>query len=413
MRTIDLGLESTKQRQATCLGLAIGLHALLLIWNPVMLRSDWKPAHDFVTIDVVDLPQPGGYTQPEAPKKSSILDALKQMVSNPKDAMQHVSPQPQVPQVAAPTRPMLSEKSRPQPITSAFTPKTPTAEDLALANNPTQINTNSRTPTPLPSSGPTLKAKAFDGIRAKDLPFEVSSNENLAGAAVVPIAVGKTSAKNTINYASPSLSENKNRQSGIKPLTGMSGGGSASELAALGAATPSSIQLSGAGGTGNAPTGARTGAVLANRSGGGSGGLVNRGTGRGSGIGSGIEGVPSASRQLETESVGTGAARTKQTQKGFQLEGPLGNRGIVKKVIPQYPAWAEEQGIVGSVQLYFTVTPDGSVRPSIQVRKTTGYPNLDQLGIDALKQWKFAPLNTPDEGNGQWGLITFNFSLAS
>ena len=58
-------------------------------------------------------------------------------------------------------------------------------------------------------------------------------------------------------------------------------------------------------------------------------------------------------------------------------------------------------------------TDEGAVRPNIRVTKTTGYPQLDQLGIDALKQWQFAPLNSPDADQGQWGIITFNFSLSS
>jgi protein TonB len=90
----------------------------------------------------------------------------------------------------------------------------------------------------------------------------------------------------------------------------------------------------------------------------------------------------------------------------------LTNRPISFKVIPEYPAWAEEQGIMGSVRLYFTVDADGNVRTNIRVTKTTGYPALDQLGIDALKKWKFVPLSGGGD-EGQWGIITFNFSLSS
>ena len=67
---------------------------------------------------------------------------------------------------------------------------------------------------------------------------------------------------------------------------------------------------------------------------------------------------------------------------------------------------------MGSVRLYFTVDAGGNVRSNIRVTKTTGYPALDQLGIDALKKWKFVPLAGGSD-EGQWGIITFNFSLAS
>ena len=52
-------------------------------------------------------------------------------------------------------------------------------------------------------------------------------------------------------------------------------------------------------------------------------------------------------------------------------------------------------------------------RSDIRVTKTTGYPQLDQLGIDALKQWMFAAVGGAEDAENQWGIITFNFSLAS
>jgi TonB family protein len=138
------------------------------------------------------------------------------------------------------------------------------------------------------------------------------------------------------------------------------------------------------------------------------------GTSRGSyfGSGSGIDSMPSAARQLNTQLNTSNTEKTaRKASKGFEIAGPLNNRPIVRKVVPQYPSWAEEQGIIGSVRLYFTVTPEGQVRPNITVTKTTGYPRLDQLSIDALRQWQFSPLDTSEEG--QWGIITFNFSLSS
>ncbi len=101
-----------------------------------------------------------------------------------------------------------------------------------------------------------------------------------------------------------------------------------------------------------------------------------------------------------------------KSNKGFDITGPLNNRPILNKVIPQYPAWAEEQGIIGSVRIWFTVTADGHVRSNMRVTKTTGYPELDKLALDALKQWRFAGYNSDDEAS-QWGIITFTFSLSS
>jgi TonB family protein len=402
----ELALESTKSRQSTCFAIAAGLHALLLLWNPIMLRSNITAVHDFVTIDIVEQQNSGaGIAQaPEAPQKMSLMQTLKDMLSKPKEDIAHVAPEISMPKVAAPAQPMLKDMSRAHPMT-AFTPKSQT-DDLAMANNAAQIANMPRNAQPLQPTAPALKAKSFGGISTRDLPFKMDNDQSIAvgGSNAIPIAVGHGSAKDALAYSGPTLSQKSHRM-GITPMTGLTG--APADTPALGAA-PSSIPLA-TGVSGTAPTGVRNTPTLQNK-GSTTGGLVNKAMFGSPTTHSSIEGV-SASRQLDTQSVNAAGAPHKN--KGFDLEGPLGNRPILHKVIPQYPSWAEEQGIVGSVQLYFTVTPDGSVRSNIQVRRTTGYPALDQLGVDALKQWKFAPLQAADEGKGEWGLITFNFSLSS
>ncbi len=414
MLTINLGLNSPQdtmmRHQSVCMGVSAGLHLLLFLLNPTLLKSDWRPAHDFVTIDVVDQSAPGGYVQPEAPQKMGLMDTLKDMLMKPKmEHIAHIAPGPVTTRVAAPIQPSLKERIMPKAISTAFQPKSQ-SEDLAAVNAPNSIKTTAHN-VALPTAGPTLTAKSFGGIRAKDLPFQVGTDESISGgASVIPIAMGKNSAKAALSYGGATLQDASKRRVGIQPM-GV-GAGSTSDMSALGAGAASTIQLSGTGGTGNAPSGATSGTVLQDRAGSGGSGRVSRalfGSGRGTGLGSGVEGMPSAAQELDSQ-LGAGG-RGKKTNKGFEIAGPLNNRPIVRKVIPQYPAWAEEQGIIGSVRLYFTVTPEGSVRSNIRVTKTTGYPQLDQLGIDALKQWQFAPLNVAEEG--QWGIITFNFSLSS
>lgn len=413
--TLRSPLDSTRRNESVCLSLAAGLHALILLWNPVLLKSHFRPIHDFVTVDVVEQPAPGGYVQPEAPKKMGLMDTLKDMLMRPKmEEIAHVAPEPLTHRVAAPLQPALKEKAMPRPIATAFQPKSQT-EDLAAANAPNAIQTATRN-IALPTAGPTLQSKSFGGIRAKDLPFQVGTDQEIAGggASVIPVAIGKNSAKAALAYGGPALQDAGKHRTGIQVGQGASG---ASDLNTLGAGAASNIQISGTGGTGNAPTGATRGSVLQDRAGsGGGGGLVSRalfGGGRGRSVGSGVEGIPSAAAELDAQ-IGAGAGAGKRgLKKSFEIAGPLNNRTIAHKVIPQYPAWAEEQGIIGSVRLYFTVTPEGTVRTNIRVTKTTGYPQLDQLGIDALKQWRFAALGTADEGRGEWGIITFNFSLSS
>jgi TonB family protein len=410
--------DSTFRNESVCMTLAVGLHILMLLWNPVLLSSHFRPIHDFVTVDIVEQPAPGGYVQPIAPKKMSLMDTLKDMLMKPKvEEIAHIAPEPVTSRVAAPLRPTLVEKVMPRSIAQTFTPKSEIEDIAAAAAGPIQTPTKNIV---IPMAGPTISDKRFGGIRAKDLPFQIGTDQAIAGGAggsVIPIAVGSRSAKAALGYASPTLQDAGKRRAGIQAI-GVGAGAATGELGTLGAGGPANIQISGTGGTGNAPTGATRGSVLADRAGsGGGGGLVSRamfGSGRGMGVGSGIEGIPSAAAELDAQlaAASSGAGGRAKTKKSFEIAGPLNNRAILHKVIPQYPTWAEEQGIIGSVRIWFTVAPDGSVRSNMRVTKTTGYPDLDKLATDALRQWRFAPFNVADEST-QWGIITFTFSLSS
>lgn len=400
-------LESNTKNEVVCMTVAAGIHALLLLWNPIMLKSEFTPIHDFVNVEVVD--SGGGSPITNEPEKKSLFGTLKEMLTK-SDQIAHMAPEISKTPVAAPNQPTLKEARR--PMSMNFTP-TQRAEDLAALSNPEQIKAPGPKLENMPVGGPTLQSKSFGGIRPKDLPFQVNGPESISASQVsnIPIAVGNASAKSGLGYAGPTLSDSSKRRVGIVP--GASGTGAPNDTMALASAGPAPI-ASGTGGNGYAPTGASSGGgTLTQRSGrGGYGG--GTGTGIGRGFGSGIEGgMPGAAAALDNSIAQGGNSDKTLKKKGFEISGPLTNRPIAYKVIPQYPAWAEEQGIMGSVRLYFTVDAAGNVRSNIRVTKTTGYPALDQLGIDALKQWKFAPMNTGDEDKGQWGIITFNFSLSA
>jgi TonB family protein len=414
---LSSAMESTRRNEALCMTFATGLHLLALIWNPILLRSNWQKPHDFVEVSVVEQPAPGSVPVPPAPRKMSLMETLKNMLSRPAEEIAHIAPSlPVVQRPAAPAVPLLKDLSRPRSLIPAFNPKS--QEDLAALNAPTPIRTGEHLVSLQPSA-PSLHAKAFGGIRAKDLPFAVSGGQETLGTAqvsAIPVAIGNSSAKSALGYQAPTLKDASGTHFGILPPSGR---GLAGDVNALASAGPAPISLSGTGGTGAAPTGPSGGASLTQRGGGGGAGLFNRGFGGGYGTGfggTGVEGIPSAAQQLEQQieqASSSGAGGARKMRKSFDLAGPLTNRPIIRKVIPEYPTWAEEQGIIGSVRLYFTVTPDGKVRSTIRVTKTTGYPQLDQLGIDAIKQWQFAPLSSDEEGKGEWGIITFNFSLTS
>ena len=104
------------------------------------------------------------------------------------------------------------------------------------------------------------------------------------------------------------------------------------------------------------------------------------------------------------------AAPTKGSN--FMVAGPISQRAIVKKVRPRYPKWALRRRISGTVVVRLWVSPDGKVKGSPTVESSSGYPDLDQVVVGALRGWEFAPLGTGVKTEDQWGLITFRFTLS-
>lgn len=105
------------------------------------------------------------------------------------------------------------------------------------------------------------------------------------------------------------------------------------------------------------------------------------------------------------------AVETKTVKKNaVEIEGPLSNRRVVARSIPQFPDWAREMGLVeAEIAVKFYVTPEGAVvGDSMRVERTSGYGRLDRLAMDHLRVWKFQPKAI--SGN-EWGIITFRFLL--
>lgn len=92
------------------------------------------------------------------------------------------------------------------------------------------------------------------------------------------------------------------------------------------------------------------------------------------------------------------------------ISGPVTRRKLIRKVFPKYPVWAEEKGVEGEVDLKFWVSPEGMVS-SVELIKTSGYPDLDSRAMEALKKYLFSPLGKDEEQKDQWGTITIKYTL--
>ncbi|MFA6004540.1 MAG: TonB family protein [Elusimicrobiota bacterium] len=98
-----------------------------------------------------------------------------------------------------------------------------------------------------------------------------------------------------------------------------------------------------------------------------------------------------------------------EKKKGVEIEGPLADRRVVSYSVPDFPAWAKQQGMLeAEVAIRFYVDREGSVLPDMRVERTSGYGRLDRLAMDHLRNWKFEPIASNER---QWGIITFRFVL--
>lgn len=89
---------------------------------------------------------------------------------------------------------------------------------------------------------------------------------------------------------------------------------------------------------------------------------------------------------------------------GYTLSGEIINRTILNKVIPEYPAGLQQNS---EVELQFEVTPEGKVGDNIVIIKKGG-AQLDQVSLEALRQWRFNPISGEFI---QTGVITFSYIL--
>ena len=95
---------------------------------------------------------------------------------------------------------------------------------------------------------------------------------------------------------------------------------------------------------------------------------------------------------------------------GALLSGPVADRPLLILHKPDYPEWAKDEGVEGSVTIYFVVLPDGRIKENIMLQKTSGFSDFDDNAVNALRKWRFKTLTGWGTGE-QWGTITFHYRL--
>jgi len=342
---------------------ALGFHAFLLILNPTILKaSSYVMSMPVINVKMMDhLPviEPPKPVQRKVEKKH-VHKAKKSGLSpsahaRPIPVMRHhLIPKPaaHIPFVSKITMPKFVPHAADEPIAASPIP------DSAPAASHRVVSAFAK---PIKLAGKTR------GVRAQDIPFQLADRGGIsAGDTVVAIPVGEERG----------------------------------EIASL----PSAPMIH------DAPKGRVGKPGYRFEPGEGSGELVGRD--KSGKIGS--YGVIKADTFTEGSLNGmlNGKGGKVVAGKGFEIGGPVGDRHITHRQLPQYPAWAEEKGISAMVKIYFTVRPDGTLRTTMRILTSSGYAELDDLAREALAQWRFSPTEADSSESTAWGVITFRFTLA-
>ncbi|MBD3236667.1 MAG: TonB family protein [Candidatus Eisenbacteria bacterium] len=85
------------------------------------------------------------------------------------------------------------------------------------------------------------------------------------------------------------------------------------------------------------------------------------------------------------------------------ITGPLGRRGLIYLEHPDFPEWAEAEGVVAEARFKFWVSAAGTVVETQSLTKS-GHPEFDNLARSALQRWRFEPL-PPGQERDEWGEV--------
>jgi TonB family protein len=115
---------------------------------------------------------------------------------------------------------------------------------------------------------------------------------------------------------------------------------------------------------------------------------------------------PSQSRDTGASSSPASDVGVDSKNQPYTLEGDASKRTIVNQVLPEYPPGLQREAVV---KIRFWVLPDGRVGAMIPVQK--GDPQLEEITMKAIRQWRFNSLPPGEEQENVQGVITFVYKL--
>lgn len=112
--------------------------------------------------------------------------------------------------------------------------------------------------------------------------------------------------------------------------------------------------------------------------------------------------TPAAQKQVQDQSL------TIEKKSALMITGQIAGRQIINTVKPAYPNYLQAQGTQGEVTIFFYVKQDGTVKENARIENSSGYTELDQNALEALLQFRFAPIDASED---QSGYATFRYML--
>ncbi len=90
----------------------------------------------------------------------------------------------------------------------------------------------------------------------------------------------------------------------------------------------------------------------------------------------------------------------------FKIEGPVRDRVVANRPsLPALPEWAKARTLKFAMKLKFWVSPEGIVG-EVEPQVSSGYPEIDLLGMRYMYKWRFQPLPSTVDQARQWGVIS-------
>lgn len=110
---------------------------------------------------------------------------------------------------------------------------------------------------------------------------------------------------------------------------------------------------------------------------------------------------PSADSAMNPNAGTTADARRPASE---AVDSPASRLALLKQESPAFPSYWTQRLRRGEVEVKFEVTPDGQVQRAAVVKSS--HPQLRRAALEAVQQWRFAPISAPREA-----VVTVGFDL--